>query len=100
MNDTAIFNDTIVVEIDIDAPPERVFHAWTDPQQRITWWGDDQVYRCNRFDSDLRVGGKWFTNGKGQGWRGFHRLGRLYARRPAEVTGLYLEQHLGRGGRA
>ena len=31
MNDTATFNDTIVVEIDIDAPPERVFQAWIDP---------------------------------------------------------------------
>ena len=34
-------NDTIVVEIDIAAPPERVFQAWIDPQQRLAWWGDD-----------------------------------------------------------
>jgi uncharacterized protein YndB with AHSA1/START domain len=65
MNDTATFNDTIVVEIDIDAPPERVFEAWTDPQQRLTWWGDAKTYRCTKFESDLRVGGKWFTEGKG-----------------------------------
>ena len=45
MNDTAKMNDTIVVEIDIDSPPERVFQAWIDPQQRLAWWGDDGVYR-------------------------------------------------------
>jgi uncharacterized protein YndB with AHSA1/START domain len=65
MNDTATFNDTIIVEIDIDAPPERVFQAWIDPQQRLAWWGDDATYRSTKFESDLRVGGKWFTEGKG-----------------------------------
>ena len=65
MNDTAAFNDTVVVEIDIAAPPERVFQAWIDPQQRLAWWGDDATYRSTKFESDLRVGGKWFTEGKG-----------------------------------
>jgi uncharacterized protein YndB with AHSA1/START domain len=64
MNNTATFNDTIVVEIDIDAPPERVFQAWVDPQQRLSWWGDDGVYRGQKMESDLRVGGKWLTEGK------------------------------------
>ncbi len=64
MNDTANMNDTIVVEIDIDAPPERVFQAWIDPQQRLAWWGDDGVYRGQKMESDLRVGGKWVTEGK------------------------------------
>lgn len=64
MNDTANMNDTIVVEIDIDAPPERVFQAWIDPQQRLAWWGDDGVYRGQKMESDLRVGGKWITEGK------------------------------------
>jgi len=65
MSDTAVLNDTIVVEIDIAAPPERVFQAWIDPQQRLAWWGDDMTYRSTKFESDLRVGGKWFTEGKG-----------------------------------
>ncbi len=64
MNDTTNMNDTIVVEIDIDAPPERVFQAWIDPQQRLAWWGDDGVYRGTKMESDLRVGGKWGTEGK------------------------------------
>ena len=72
MTDTATLNDTIVVEIDIAAPPERVFQAWIDPQQRLAWWGDDTSYRTTKFDSDLRVGGKWFTEGtKGTEGEGF-----------------------------
>ena len=72
MNDTATFNDTIVVEIDIEAPPERVFQAWTDPKQRLAWWGDDATYRTTKFESDLRVDGKWFTQGtKGSDGEGF-----------------------------
>jgi len=64
MNDTMSMNDTIVMEIDIDAPPERVFQAWIDPQQRLAWWGDDAMYRGTKMESDLRVGGKWRTEGK------------------------------------
>ena len=64
MNDTMSKNDTIVVEIDIAAPPERVFQAWIDPQQRLAWWGDDSMYRGTKMESDLRVGGKWRTEGK------------------------------------
>jgi uncharacterized protein YndB with AHSA1/START domain len=51
--------DTIVVEIDIEAPPERVFEAWTDSQQVMAWWGDDAKYRITSRQDDFRVGGKW-----------------------------------------
>jgi uncharacterized protein YndB with AHSA1/START domain len=64
MNDTVHMNDTVVAEIDIDAPPERVFQAWIDPQQRLAWWGDESTYRCRTMESDLRVGGRWRTEGK------------------------------------
>jgi uncharacterized protein YndB with AHSA1/START domain len=51
--------DTIVIEIDIEAPPERVFDAWTDSQQLMAWWGDDANYRINSRQDEFRVGGKW-----------------------------------------
>jgi len=51
--------DTIVVEIDIEVPPERVFEAWTDSQQLIAWWGDDAKYHVTSRQDDFRVGGKW-----------------------------------------
>ena len=33
-------HDAIVCEIEIAAPPERVFHALTDPAQLQRWFGD------------------------------------------------------------
>ncbi len=96
MNDTLSMNDTIVVEIDIAAPPERVFQAWIDPQQRLAWWGDDATYRTTKLESDLRVGGKWRTEGKGADGKPFSVFGRIHACRPAQSARLHLESRLGR----
>ncbi len=51
--------DTLVNEIQIAAPPERVFQALVDPRQVVQWWGQAGLYRATEFESDLRVGGKW-----------------------------------------
>jgi uncharacterized protein YndB with AHSA1/START domain len=57
--------DRIIVEsIEIEAPPERVFAAWVDPEQLVEWWGDSETYHVTRFESDNRVGGKWVSHGK------------------------------------
>jgi len=58
-----ITSDTIVKEIAIKAPAERVFEALTNPQQRLKWWGAEGVYRGTRMESDLRPGGNWLTQG-------------------------------------
>lgn len=72
-------SDEIVSEIQIDAPVERVFQALVDPSQVVQWWGQTGIYRCTKFESDLRVGGIWRTIGlDGNGER-------------FEVIGEYLE---------
>jgi uncharacterized protein YndB with AHSA1/START domain len=63
--------DSFVVEIDIDAPPARVWQAWTDPQERLAWWGDDATYRGTSMQSDLRVGGRWRTEGRSASGQSF-----------------------------
>jgi uncharacterized protein YndB with AHSA1/START domain len=50
--------DAIVTDVEIAAPPEKVFRALTDPQQLIRWWGDD-VCKASVWEFDARVGGKW-----------------------------------------
>ena len=80
MNAPAAMLPAIVAEIDIDAPPERVFQAWIDPKQRLVWWGDDQTYRCTKMDSGLRVGGQWLTEGKGMEGKAFTVRGYTQAR--------------------
>ena len=52
--------DTIVQEILIHAPAEKIFSALTDPQALLKWWGVEGKFRVIRLDSDLRPGGKWF----------------------------------------
>src|SRR5215203_740186 len=44
---------------DIAASPERVFRALTDPAELVQWWGAEGVYRTERWEVDLRPGGKW-----------------------------------------
>lgn len=74
--------DAVLSEIQIAAPPERVFQALTDPVQVPQWWGGTgagQSYRCTRFERELRVGGKWRSEGISGDGRTF------------EVSGEYLE---------
>lgn len=71
--------DVVVVEIQIAAPPERVFRAITDPQQVPLWWGQQGMYRVTNWEGDLRPGGKWRSQGVGGDGKSF------------QVDGEYLE---------
>lgn len=71
--------DTILVEIHISASPERVFAAITDPRQLIQWWGQRDIYRGTKWETDLRPGGKWLCEGMGTDGT------------PFQVSGEYLE---------
>lgn len=56
-------HDVVTAEIFVAAPPERVFQAITDPAQLSRWWGHKDIYRVTGGESDLRVGGKWLSEG-------------------------------------
>jgi len=43
----------------IKAPRERVFEAWTDPEQLKEWFGPHEGYLVPRVKMDLRTGGKY-----------------------------------------
>ena len=74
MNPTSL-NDTIIQEIVIRAPAERIFEALTDPAQRIKWWGAEGRFQTTHMESDLRPGGKWMMRGNGVGGRPFTVMG-------------------------
>ena len=42
----------------LNAPPEKVYAAWTDPEKIARWMGPEQVVGC-RAEIDLRVGGRY-----------------------------------------
>jgi uncharacterized protein YndB with AHSA1/START domain len=49
--------DAVVTEIEIAAPPERVFEALTDPAQLMLWWA--ATPKGALWEMDARPGGKW-----------------------------------------
>jgi len=55
--------DTIVEEITINAPAERVFEAFTNPSERVKWWCVPGRFRTTHAESDLRPGGRWAMRG-------------------------------------
>src|SRR5579864_8201032 len=52
-------NQEVVFERTYDAPLDRVWQAWTDPEQLKQWWGPDNV-TIPECEIDLRVGGRFF----------------------------------------
>jgi uncharacterized protein YndB with AHSA1/START domain len=51
--------DSIVTEIEVAAPPERVYTALTDPQQLMRWWRGEDTCKAKLWEMDPRVGGRW-----------------------------------------
>ena len=52
MNPT-IANDTVIQEVVIKAPAERIFEALTNPAQRTKWWGAEARFQTAHMESDL-----------------------------------------------
>jgi uncharacterized protein YndB with AHSA1/START domain len=48
----------LVIERTLKAPPERVFDAFTDPEQLMKWWWPNG-FTCPAAEVDLRVGGRY-----------------------------------------
>jgi uncharacterized protein YndB with AHSA1/START domain len=57
--------NAVVAEIFIAAPPARVFQAISDPTKMPLWWGQKGLYRVTKSTFDVRVGGKWRSEGVG-----------------------------------
>lgn len=68
-------NDAVITEIEIAAPPERIFQALVDPRQVLLWWGQSGMYRCREFTSDTRPGGAWRSSGQGMDGGPFNIFG-------------------------
>ena len=62
----------------INAPPEKIYAAWTQPENLIRWFGPAMVKQETvRADIDARIGGRYrisFDNDRGE----HHELGGSY----------------------
>jgi uncharacterized protein YndB with AHSA1/START domain len=51
--------DSIQIVREIQARPERVFRALTEPQQLESWWGSKTTWWLEKAQVDARAGGKY-----------------------------------------
>lgn len=61
-------NRTLRISRDYNAEPQKVFDAWTKPEQLVQWWGPEGVH-IPAHKLDVREGGAWRTvmeNDKGE----------------------------------
>jgi uncharacterized protein YndB with AHSA1/START domain len=54
-----VSEDQVTVEMEIAAPPERVFDALVDQKQLAEWWGKEPSVELTEFRMDGRKGGRW-----------------------------------------
>lgn len=59
MSGRAVEHATFVVERKYEAPPERTFAAWADPEAKARWYSDAESH----LDLDFRVGGRERSRG-------------------------------------
>src|SRR5215468_3641744 len=85
--------DALVSEIHIAAEPERVFQALIDPAQVPQWWGQKDVYRCETYEADLRVGGEWRMAGVG-GDGGPFEIRQVSRHRFAAALEVHMDRHV------
>ena len=72
----------LVIERTFEASPERVFDAFTDPDQLMRWWWPNG-FTCPAAEVDLRVGGAYRLAMEWPGWiaegaRFAHHMGGEY----------------------
>ena len=47
----------------LNAPPAKVFAAWTDPEKLVRWFGPEQIEDV-RAETDVRVGGRYHISAR------------------------------------
>jgi len=58
MSTAAAVKPSLTIKRRFNAPPAKVFAAWTDPQKIMRWFGPGQV-QCTHAEFDARVGGHY-----------------------------------------
>lgn len=78
---------TILAQVEIAAPIERVFAALTRGEEIVKWWGSDDLYRTTAWSSELRPNGAWKATGVGADGEAFSVEGEyLVVEPPHRVT--------------
>jgi uncharacterized protein YndB with AHSA1/START domain len=84
---TLVDDDQIAETLVIHAAPERVYRALTDPEELVAWWGDPDMYWCTSWTLDLRIGGRWKSEGTNRQGGTFSVEGEFTELDPPRVVG-------------
>jgi uncharacterized protein YndB with AHSA1/START domain len=63
MTDSTVTHDTFVIARTYDAPVERVFRAWADPERKARWFAASADALGNGYELDFREGGREVNRG-------------------------------------
>jgi uncharacterized protein YndB with AHSA1/START domain len=50
--------DPIIISLEINAPLEKVWNSWTNPEDIVKWNFASNDWYCPKAENDLKVGGK------------------------------------------
>ena len=59
MNAPVLTENKLTIRRTINAPIQKVFDAWTQPEHLLKWWHCDPAWTTEVAEVDLRVGGKY-----------------------------------------
>jgi uncharacterized protein YndB with AHSA1/START domain len=54
---------TFTVERNYDAPPSRVWRAWSERDEKAAWFSGPEDWDTREFELDFRVGGREYSSG-------------------------------------
>lgn len=66
MNTKPVAGILLEIKRFINAPRERVFAAWTRPEEMVKWFGSERC-ACISVAADVQVGGQWCMRMKSDG---------------------------------
>jgi uncharacterized protein YndB with AHSA1/START domain len=86
--------DAVFIEIEIGAPPERVFRALSDAAELSIWWNEQGVNNARPWQVEARLGGLWKTGGTSQGHGDWETWGEIIEFDPPRVLAMTWNERL------
>ena len=85
--------DAVVIEIEIDAPPERVFRALTDAKELEVWWKEESI-TPHPWALQPHLGGHWKTGGSSKSLGSWETWGEIVEFDPPRVLAMTWHERL------
>jgi uncharacterized protein YndB with AHSA1/START domain len=85
--------DAVVIDIEIEAPPERVFCALTEAKELALWWREESI-TPEPWEFEARLGGRWKTGGNSKSLGSWETWGEIVEFEPPRVLAMTWHERL------